>query len=293
MDLKGILPPVVTPFDRAGEVDYAALVNNLKQWNQTDLAGYVIVGSTSEAVYLSDAERARVVEVARDVIPKDRLMIAGVIYESTRQAIAFTKTAAAAGVDYVLVGVPNYYKERMTDPVLHAFYTDVAEHSPAPVLLYNVPQFTGVPLSPNLVAGLSQHPNIVGMKDSSGNLSGLTEILRRSAPPFPVFVGAAPVLLPSLAIGAVGGIVGISHVAPQACVELQRAFDGGDWARARALQFQLAPAILATAAQGISGIKAAMDMVGYTGGYCRAPLQSVDDTAREAIRRALRESKLL
>ena len=150
-----------------------------------------------------------------------------------------------------------------------------------------------MPLSPNLIAQLSQHPNIVGMKDSSGNITGLAEIIRRSAPPFPVFVGAALALLPSLALGAVGGIIGISHVAPQLCVEIVRAFAGGDLARARARQFQLAPAIIATGAHGIPGVKAAMDMVGYQGGYCRPPLQSVDAPAREAIRRALQEAQLL
>src|SRR5712691_7596265 len=142
MELKGILPPVATPFDRAGEVDYMALAGNLKRWNSTRLAGYTIICSTSETVYLSDDERVRLLATARAIIPRDRLMISGVIQESTRAAVAFTKKAAANGVNYVLVGAPNYYKDRMTEPVLHAFYSEVADHSPVPVLLYNVPQFT-------------------------------------------------------------------------------------------------------------------------------------------------------
>ncbi|MBI1746015.1 MAG: dihydrodipicolinate synthase family protein [Acidobacteria bacterium] len=293
MDLRGILPPVATPFDPLGEIDIAALVSNLRRWQGTGLAGYVLLGSTSETVYLTEAERARVLEAARSVIPSDQLMISGVIYEATGQAIAFSKAAAALGVNYVLVGAPNYYKDRMTEAVLHAFYTEVAEHSPTPVLLYNVPQFTGVSLSPNLIAKLSEHPNIVGMKDSSGNMAGLSEILRRVVAPFPVFVGAPFMLLPSLVLGAVGGILGIAHFAPRLCVELFQACTRRDFLQARTLHFQLAPAMAVTAAYGVPAIKAAMDMLGYVGGPCRRPLQPVDETTREIVKQALSAAKLL
>jgi 4-hydroxy-2-oxoglutarate aldolase len=293
VNLKGIFPPVTTPFDSAGDVAYEKLKENLVSWNKTGLAGYTILGSTGESIYLMEEEKLRIVEAARDAIPNTKHMMVGVIYESTRHAVDFVKAAARVGADSVLVGAPNYYKERMKDEVLFAHYTRVAESATIPVLLYNVPQFTGVSLSPSLVARLSLHENIIGIKDSSGHIIGLSEIVRLAQPGFQVLTGSAPALFPSLCLGAVGAVLAIACAAPEATVELYNIFVGGDLARARELQFRLAPAMFMTTTYGIAGLKAAMDMMGYYGGDCRLPLLPLNESAKVEIKAVFRKAGLL
>ena len=292
--IRGIIPPVITPFTADGHISFTALATNLQKWNQTDLSGYLILGSNSEFVYLTEEEKIRVLEGAREHIPADKVMIAGTGCEATGATIALTRRAATIGADFVMVVTPAYYKPQMRDQILIEHYRRVADASPLPVFLYNVPQFTGVVLAPHAVARLAEHENIVGMKDSAGNLAIFAEYLRQSPPGFLLFVGSAPVFLPALSLGARGGILALANCAPEACLTLYSLFQEGKLEEAREQQLELLPAIEeVTSRFGIGGLKAAMDMLGYEGGYPRAPLLPPTDEERTRIRRALEQAGLI
>lgn len=293
-EIRGVIPPVITPFTETGDVSYPALVANLKRWNETALAGYLILGSNSEFVYLSEAEKIRVLEVARAHIPANKVMIAGTGCEATEATISLTRKAAALGADFAMVVTPGYYKPQMRPRNLIAHYRHVADASPIPVFLYNVPQFTGVILDPPTVGQLAEHGNIVGMKDSAGNVAVFAQYVRHAPPDFLLFVGSAPVFLPALSLGAHGGILAVANCAPEACCTLYSLFQEGKLHEAREQQFKLFPAIEAVTSRfGIGGLKVAMDMLGYEGGWPRPPLLPPTDEERLQIRQALEQAGLL
>jgi len=287
LNLNGVLPPVATPF-KDDEIDTEALKRNLEKYNQTGLAGYLILGSNGEGVYLNENEKRAILEAARQAIPEDRIFMAGTGQESTRETVRLTNSAADAGADCALIVTPNFYKGMMTSEALKRHYLSVAEAAKIPTLIYNVPQFTGINLTPDLVETLSSHPNIVGIKDSSGNIGQLAEIIRRTPKDFAVFVGSAPVFYPALCVGAVGGILAVANVIPEVCVALKKKFDAGNFAEARTLQFKITPlARWVTAEQGIGGLKMAMDEMGYEGGLPRSPLFSPDESHRSELKTLL------
>lgn len=270
--LRGIFPPTPTPFAE-GEVALDKLAENLKMWNQTGLAGYLILGSNGEFVYLDWEEKLKVLETARANIPRSMKMIAGTGCESTRETIKLTRTAAEIGADFALVVTPCYFKGSMGDEELMAHYQAVAEASLIPLLLYSVPQFTGVTLSPAVVARLAEHPNIAGLKDSSGNLGTFSDYLRLTPDNFNILVGTATVFYSAMGLGAKGGILALANVAPRECVQLYNLITLGKLREARELQFQLLPVARAVTAQyGIGGLKAALHLLGYYGGPPRLPL---------------------
>ncbi len=291
MKLQGIMPPITTPFH--GEaVAYDKLKENFQLWNRTKLSGYLVLGSNGEAVYLTEDEKMKVIEVSRAAIPRGKIMLVGTGLESTSETIRFTNEAARLGADLALVVTPAYFKGSMTPQVLYAHFAAVAEASRIPVLLYNVPQFTGINMEPPLVARLSQHPNIIGIKDSSGNIDQLSQIIHQSTRDFNVFVGSAPVLFPALCVGAVGGILAVANLLPQLCTGIIDLYNEGKNTEARELQNRLTPMAKAvTAAYGISGLKAAMDMVGYFGGEPRAPLKKAAPDIENALKGLLEELK--
>lgn len=273
MKLGGIMPPIATPFQK-GEVAFDRLRENFERWNKTGLSGYLVLGSNGEAVYLSEKERLEVIEASRKVIPASKILLVGTGLESTRETIRFTKDAAKGGADVALVVTPSYFKGSMKPQILYDHFLAVAESSPIGILLYNVPQYTGVNMEPELMARLSHHPNIVGMKDSSGNIGQLNEAIHQSKKGFAVFTGSAPVLYPALCVGAVGGILAVANVAPEACVQIQNLFLNGKPEEAKALQNRLTPLAKAvTTKHGIGGLKMAMDLAGYFGGEPRLPLK--------------------
>lgn len=287
MKLKGVLPPIVTPF-KNDNLAIDELKKNIQKWNKTPLAGYLVLGSNGEAVYLNEKEKIKVVEAARDSIPKSKIMMVGTGMEATNETIKFTNLTAKIGADCALVVTPSYFKGSMKPQILYNHFISIAESSKIGILIYNVPQFTGINLDPETVAKLSQHPNIVGIKDSSGNIEQLSEIIHLSKKGFSTFVGSAPVFLPALCVGAVGGILAVANVLPHVCVEIQNLFIKGRLNEARDLQNRLTPIAKAvTTKYGIGGLKLAMDLLGYFGGHPRLPLKRPEKEAEEEIKHLL------
>jgi len=291
MKLSGVMPPITTPF-QDGRLALDQLKKNFQKWNKTGLSGYLVLGSNGEAVYLNEREKMKVIEVSRGSIPKSKIMMVGTGMESTQETIRFTHQAAKVGADCALVVTPSYFKGSMKPQILYDHFVSVAESSKIGILIYNVPQYTGINLEPEWVAKLSSHPNILGIKDSSGNIQQLSEIISLSQKGFAVFVGSAPVFFPALCIGAVGGILAVANVVPQECVRIKNLFDEKRFDDARTLQNRLTPLAKAvTTKYGIGGLKIAMDLVGYFGGNPRLPLKRPGRDAEEELRSLLRGLK--
>ena len=287
MKLSGVMPPITTPF-QDGKLAPDKLKKNFQKWNKTNLSGYLVLGSNGEAVYINEKEKIKVIEISRESIPASKIMLVGTGMESTRETIRFTNDAAKMGADCALVVTPSYFKGSMKPQILYDHFIAVAEFSRIGILIYNVPQFTGINLEPELVAKLSEHSNIIGIKDSSGNIGQLGEIIHLSKKGFAVFVGSAPVFFPALCVGAAGGILAVANVVPQECVQIQNFFKKGKMSEARALQGQLTPLAKAvTARYGIGGLKMAMDLTGYFGGNPRSPLKRPDREVEEELKRLI------
>ncbi|MFL6228005.1 MAG: dihydrodipicolinate synthase family protein [Pyrinomonadaceae bacterium] len=288
--LRGVLLPFTTPFDARGELDLAGLRANLARWNETGVAGYVALGSTGERVHLDDAEVARVVETARDAVPREMAFVVGVGQQSTRATITEARRAAELGADALLVITPNFYRAAMTQAALITHYERVADGSPAPVVIYSIPQNTNVTLAPETIARLSRHENIAGLKESSGDVVAFVEMLRVAAPGFAMLTGHGSALHAALSTGAHGAILAVGCAAPRFTVALTRAVAAGDHERARAMQAKLVPLARAVTTRfGIGGLKTALDLAGYAGGTVRAPLSMPDEAARQEIARLLAE----
>lgn len=284
-ELSGIFPPITTPFDSDGKLLIDRFKENLRRWAEFDLAGLTVLGSNGENPYLSDEEKLLLVREARPLIAKNRTMIVGVGKESTLLTIEFIRKIADLGADFALVGTPCYFKSAMTDEALFAHFSNVADRSPIPILVYNVPQFTGVSTSAALIERLAKHENIAGLKESSGNLPLQAEIRRRTPDRFHILVGAAETLFPSLTQGASGGVVAIGCALPGMTVELYATFRSGDWKKAAALQTVLTPPAAAVTTQfGIPGLKAAMDLMGFFGGEPRLPLIRLSEGKKNILR---------
>ena len=292
MKLSGVMPPITTPF-QDGKLSSDKLKNNFKKWNKTGLSGYLVLGSNGEAVYLSEREKIKVIEISRTSIPGSKLMMVGTGMESTKETICFTNQVAKIGANFALVVTPSYFKGSMKPQILYDHFIAVAESSRIGILIYNVPQFTGINLESEWVAKLSEHPNIVGIKDSSGNIGQLSEIIHLSQKGFAVFVGSAPVFFPALCVGAVGGILAAANVVPQEWVRIQNLFNQAKMNEAKALQGQLTPLAKAvTTKYGIGGLKMAMDLAGYFGGNPRLPLKRPGKEVEQELKRLLLQLKV-
>ncbi len=289
MDLAGVLPPITTPFvPTDGSIDHDALARNAERWVTTGLRGLVALGSNGEAPLLDEAESDRVVETVRKAVPSTQLLIAGTGRESTRAAVDASRRAASLGADAVLVRTPSFFKPQMSSQVFVDHYTAIAESCPVPVILYNFTALTGVCPEVSVVAELSEHPNIVGMKESGGDAGYVSALVDESADGFQVLVGSAPTFYSSLLCGAAGGIMAAACVAPEQCVELYQLVRGGRLDEARRLQRQMTPlARLVTRRYGVPGLKAALDLIGFAGGPPRAPLHPAPREAEAELRAAL------
>lgn len=292
--LSGILLPFPTPFDQNVDVDAPALRQNVSQWNETGISGYLTLGSTGERVHLNERECLGVIEAARAATPEQLAFIVGAGQQSTQATIDEIRRVAEAGGDAVLVITPHFYRAEMTQNALVNHYLAVADASPVPVLLYSVPQFTNVTLTPETIARLSKHENIVGVKDSSGDILNLAETVRLVPKDFVVLTGNGSALYPALCVGARGAILAVGCIAPRLSVAIYEAFRAGEHERAREMQQRLTRLTRGVSGSyGISGLKAALDMLGYAGGRVRAPLSDISEEARREIRAVLKETEIL
>jgi len=284
MKLQGVFPPLTTPFTAAGELAPDRLRENIARYNRTRVAGYVVMGSTGESVLLSRAEAEQVWAAAREAAAPEKILIAGTGVDSTAETISRSRRAAELGYQAALVKTPYYYKPQMTPEVWLEHYQRVADASPIPILIYSVPQFTGVAIEAAVVARLAKHPNIIGIKESSGSVQRVSEIIAATPDDFQTIVGSASTFYASLAIGATGGILALACVIPELCVELYEAAVARESARALELQrLLLAPALTIISRCGVPGVKYAMDQTGYFGGPPRRPLLPLGDAARRDV----------
>jgi 4-hydroxy-2-oxoglutarate aldolase len=293
MNLKGIFPPIATPFDHKGEIYPAKVRHNIEKWNDTALSGYVVTGSTGESVMLTTPEKKELWELVAKYAAPEKLLIAGTGCESVRETVALTNMAAEIGYKAALVRTPHYYKGpfgRAEAQML--FFRAVADQVRIPVLIYNFPQATGVDIPAEAVAALSEHPNIIGIKESSGDLEKTMQMIGEVRPGFNVLVGSAPTLWPSLLMGACGAIPAYANAAPYSCIAIWEAHLRREEAAGLDWQNRIAgPARLVTVKYGIPGLKYAMDLNGYYGGPPRLPLTPIGAEAKKEIEEAFGDLK--
>jgi len=293
MKLPGIFPPIATPFDHQGDIYPAKLRHNLEKWNRTALSGYVVTGSTGESVMLTTEEKTVVWEMVAQHAAPGKLLIAGTGAESVRETVSLSNRAAELGYQAALVRTPHYYKNLLNRADAQTLYfRAVADQSRIPVIVYNFPQATGVDIPVEAVVALSGHPNVIGIKESSGNLAKLMQIVREARTGFQVLVGNAPTLWPSLLMGACGAILAYANAAPYSTIAIWEAFRTREDAAGLDWQNRIAgPSMLVTAKYGIPGLKYAMDLNGYYGGPPRLPLCPPAEAAKREIEEAFRDLK--
>ena len=294
LKIKGILPPMITPFKENGEVDYDAYVYNVKKWAATGLSGLLVLGSNSETAFLSEEEKLTCVRLAAENA-NGKLIMVGSGMETASETIRLTNKCAGLGAQCALILPPNYYDAAMTTPALVEFFTEVAEGSKIPILIYNVPKFTHVVMKPELIATLSKHPNIIGMKDSSGDVPGFASYMRAcKGQEFSMIVGTASALYPALCLGADGGILALANCNPNECVEVYDLYHAGKMQEACGLYQRIFPINTAvTGTYGIPGLKVACDLMGFKGGYPRKPLQRRSEEDKAAIKKILEAADVL
>jgi len=292
--LVGVFAPVVTTFyPHNGELDAASFAANIRAHVAAGLHGVVVAGSTGEAALLDAVERATMVDLAREMVPHDRMLIAGTGAESTRTCLQLTRDAAARGADAVLVVAPHYYGAAMTGPALVRHYRRIADESPLPVMLYNIPKYMHFALAPGLVSELSVHENVIGIKDSSGDRALLASYLEAQSETFTVLTGNAGTFRHALAAGARGGILAVALFAAGLSLEVYDAAVRGDATAADGAQARLAPlGATIVGEMGVAGVKAAMDRVGLVGGGVRSPLLPLDEPRSALVAELLRSAEL-
>jgi 4-hydroxy-2-oxoglutarate aldolase len=284
MEIRGIFPALTTPFTPQDAIFFSALKENIQRYNRTGLAGYVVLGSTGESVMLSREETDSILVAAKEAAAPEKILIAGTGAESTAETVARTKRAASLGYQFALVKTPYYYKPVYRPETYIQHYRAVADASPIPILLYSVPQFTGVTLETPEILALSDHPNIAGIKDSSGNIQRVGEIVAGARRSFQVLTGGAAVIYPALVVGARGAILALASALPEKCVELYDLVQRSQHEQAKQLQHLLIQASKRIVSEGgIPGVKYAMDLRGFHGGLPRLPLTALTEDKKRAI----------
>ncbi|KAL4612886.1 4-hydroxy-2-oxoglutarate aldolase, mitochondrial precursor-like [Arapaima gigas] len=286
-DIRGVYPPIATPFTRTEEVDLEKLEENVQKYGKIPFRGLVVQGSNGEFPFLTVEERVEVVRRVRQVLPKEKLVMAGSGCESTRATVQMTEQMALAGADTVLVVTPCFYRGRMDSRALIHHYTQVADSSPVPVVLYNVPANTGLDIPVDAVVTLSQHPNIVGLKESGGDVTRIALIVHKTrSEDFQVLAGSAGFLMAAYAVGAVGGVCALANILGQQVCQLEDLCLSGCWGEARELQYRLIePNTAVTRKFGVAALKQAMEWFGYHGGGCRAPLRPLSEAEAKELRK--------
>lgn len=294
IDLKGCFPPIPTPFNDHGRVDHERLALNLEKWQKTPLRGFLVLGSNGEAVLLKSDEKIEAWKTSGQAIDADHLFIAGTGCESTSETLELTEKAAGLGADAAMIVNPHYYRARMDHGALVAHYTAVADRSPIPIILYNVPAFTGIDLDAGTIVELAHHPNIVGLKESSGNVVKMGQVVANAGKGFQVLAGSGSFLLPALAVGAVGGVMALASLAPNQLAEIVECFATGNLEKARDVQLRLIPANAAVTSRfGIAGLKGALDLIGMYGGPVRPPLLELNTEQKKDLERIMAEAGII
>ena len=288
---EGIYTPIVTPFKENEEIDFESLKHNLDRWGKSPLAGILALGSNGEFPHLSLEERIEVVRFVRENFDPGKKVMAGITCDTTAGTVELSKRVAELGADAALVLPPYYYKGMMTEEVLLHHFTEVANRSPIPVMLYNMPANTGINLPASLVTELSKHANIVGIKDSSGNIVQIAQCVYGSAQDFRVFAGSASFMLPAFAVGARGATVALGNIMPAECCQVLELFNSGQLEEARKQQLRLLEINhTVTRGWGIPALKAAMDILGYRGGELRRPLQPLSKQQKSELQEILKRA---
>ena len=293
--IKGVLPPMITPFDENDNVDYDKFANNVEKWNDYDLAGYLVLGSNSETVYLTEEEKLKLIELTVKHRKEGKIVMAGTGMESTRDTIVLTNKAANLGADCALILTPFYYGGKMNDEVLINFFTEVADNVKIPVLIYNVTKFTHVNISPKAVSVLAKHPNIIGMKDSSGSIPQLVDFKAVvDMDNFNLMVGTASAWYPALTLGVEGSVMALANCCPVECIEVQKEYEAGNLDKARQIYERVFPVNSAvTGKYGIAGLKYACDKLGFSGGLVRKPLLQLKDEEKAGLEEILVKAEVL
>jgi 4-hydroxy-2-oxoglutarate aldolase len=291
LNLNGIIAALPTPFNFEGEVDGEKLRSNIERWNRTDLLGYLILGSTGEFPHLTMDEKLSIIETVRGAMAPEKLLLVGTGELSTRQTIEMTRRAHDLGADGAVVITPFYYKKILEDEHHEAHYRRIADNSPIPVVIYMIPQFAGVHLMPETIAKLAEHPNIVGLKESSGDLSALKDLFRElKTSDFSVLIGGPSIFTQGLDAGGTGAVFAIAALAPNACLAIEHAYRHTNFERAEDLQNRSSKLARVTAANGVGHLKAAMDLVGLYGFMPRSPMPVPTDAEQAEIEKAIEES---
>jgi 4-hydroxy-2-oxoglutarate aldolase len=293
LKLQGIFPPITTPFDHAGNLYAAKVQHNVEKWNRTALSGYVVLGSTGESVFLTTEEKITMWELVAQHAATEKVLIAGTGMEGVRETVCLTNRAAESGYKAAMVRTPHYYKNLVNRGSAQAlYYRAVADQSRIPLIIYNWPQATGVDIPAETVAELSEHPNIIAVKESSGSLEKVMQMLREVRHGFQVLVGSAPTLWPSLMMGACGAILAYANAAPYSTIAIWEAHRTREEAAGLDWQNRIGrAATLVTTKYGIPGLKYAMDLNGYYGGPPRLPLSLPSPEAKKEIEEAFKDLK--
>ena len=294
LQLKGVMPPMVTPFKENGEVDYDAFVYNVQKWNDTKLTGYLVLGSNSETCYLTWDEKIELIKLTVANASKDKHLCVGSGMESIADTIKLTNQAAELGMQSALVLTPFYYIGKMKAKALITYFTEVADHTDIPIMIYNVPKFTHNNIEAAAVAELCKHPNIIGMKDSTGDVPQMATWKRITTPDFNCMVGTAGAWFPCLCLGVKAGIHALANCCPNECAEIQELFDAGKYEESRALYQRMFPVNSAvTGTYGIAGLKYACDRLGYKGGQVRKPLLPLTEDEKKGLDAILEKAELV
>ena len=293
MKLQGIFPPIATPFDYKGDIYPAKVQHNVEKWNRTALSGYVVMGSTGESVMLTTEEKVQMWELVAKHAAPEKLLIAGTGMESVRETVCLTNRAAEMGYKAAMVRTPHYYKNLVNRADAQMlYYRAVADQTRIPLIIYNWPQATGVDIPVDAVVAISEHPNVIAIKESSGNLEKVMQMIRDVRDGFQVLVGSAPTLWPSLLMGACGAILAYANAAPYSTIAIWEAYRTREEAAGLDWQNRIGKAsALVTTKYGVPGLKYAMDLNGYYGGPPRLPLSVPTETARREIEEAFKDLK--
>jgi len=291
--LQGIYPPITTPFDHNGNIYATKVQHNVEKWNRTTLSGYVVMGSTGESVMLTRDEKVTMWEMVAKHAAPEKLLIAGTGMESVRETVCLTNQAASMGYKAAMVRTPHYYKNLVNRADAQTlFYRAVADQSKIPLIIYNWPQATGVDIPVEAVVAISEHPNVIAIKESSGNLEKVMQMLREVRHGFQVLVGSAPTLWPSLLMGACGAILAYANAAPYSVIAIWEAYRTREEAAGLDWQNRIGrAAALVTTKYGVPGLKYAMDLNGYYGGPPRLPLCPPTEAAKREIEGAFQDLK--